>query len=105
MTHEHSIGALEGEQISGSFSVECGGQAKQREPAGGVEEEADPGDPTTRQLEDLERPRHVATPRSGRLVLPECRRTACRRRDQPRAAAADAGPEAPPADVEVTPQP
>jgi anti-anti-sigma regulatory factor len=56
---------------SGS-GLQVWGQSEQREHPGRVEEERDPGDPITRQLEHLERPRFVPAIR-GRLVLPERR--------------------------------
>jgi hypothetical protein len=50
--------------------LETGGQAEEREQSLGVEEEADPDDPTSCCLDDLERPGVVPTSDAG-FVLPE----------------------------------
>jgi hypothetical protein len=62
--------------------VEVEGQAEEGEEAGGVEEEGEVDYPTTRHLEDLNRPRVVAVAGSGSLVLGECWRTIGDGRDE-----------------------
>jgi ABC-type transporter Mla MlaB component len=60
-----------------------GRQPEEREQPFGIEEEVEPGDPTARDLEDLERERLVAPIRSARAILPERGRAVRRGRQHP----------------------
>jgi hypothetical protein len=64
------VGLGEVMPLCSASPLEPRGQAEQREQARRVQEEADPGDPTARYLEDLQRPRLEAAVRAARLVLP-----------------------------------
>jgi ABC-type transporter Mla MlaB component len=58
------------------------GQTEEREEPGRVEEERQAGDPSVRDVEDLERPRFVPSARPAGLPLPERRGAVRHRRDQ-----------------------